>query len=605
MVSAVRTSSPIVQTGRVAQGQSWWLIIAFGVLLGIDWGFPLKGLFSYGLLVAVSVLFVPWMVQTLRFATGVTVEGDDPKRLALARERKVRGYVLRLSLIFLAVAFLVAKWSVTIAAGGKDPLLASASRNYTLGISLLLALGLVGRDLRASRLLASASLHPARLMALSFGGVGLVGTSLLSLPISMHSVADVSLVDNLFTAFSSVCVTGLLTVNLAETYSWFGQLIVLLLVQVGGLGVMVLSAAIAIMAGQRLRLKSSAMLAEVVDGSSLATLRRTVLSICGITLLVEGLGAVALYFQWRSHDVVTETHDLVPVGAAWWAAVFHSVSAFCNAGMSVFGDGLLHFGREPLTLLIVGSLVVLGGLGFPVLMELAGRAWQVVRRQRRPVLSLHSRVVLRTSALLLAVTTAVYLVLEWTAALSPLGYLDRPLSAVFQAMVARSAGFDAVNVGTMRPATWFFTCVVMFIGAGPGSTGGGIKVTTLAALFAGLTAEVRGSTPRLLNRALPDYVVRKAISIVFLSSSIVLAGYFLLLLIEPLPPLELAFEAVSAFSTTGLSTGITPRLSTFGKLVIALMMFVGRIGPMTLLLAIASKSEFKAVRLPEERVLIG
>jgi trk system potassium uptake protein TrkH len=596
-----------VRTGRTGKGWSRSLFGVFALLLGADLLLPLKGWISFVLAFAVSVLVLPWIVLTLRFVSGAEAQPEDSGQPARARERSLRGFVLRLALVALTLAFLVAKWAVLVTAQGSDQLYVGASRNYTLGIALLLALGLLGRDLRASRLLASASLHPARLMALSFGGVGLTGALLLSLPVSMQSVASVSLVDNMFTAFSAVCVTGLMTVNLADTYSWFGQLVVLLLVQVGGLGVMVLSAAIAIMAGQRLRLKSSAMLAEVVDGTSLATLKRTVLSICAVTLLMEGLGAGALYLQWQGNEAVvtSHAHHQLPGGGVWWAAMFHAVSAFCNAGISTFSDGLLDWSAEPLTLATVGALVVLGGLGFPVLMELFGQGFQTLRRRRRLMLSLHSRVVLRTSAVLLATTAVVYLVLEWSASLSPLGYLERPVSALFQAVVARSAGFNCVEVGAMLPATWFFTCVVMFIGAGPGSTGGGIKVTTLAALFAGLKAELRSSTPRLLNRTLPDAVVRKAIGIVFLSSSIVLAGYFLLLLLEPHPPLELAFEAVSAFSTTGLSTGLTGRLSIPGKLVIALLMFVGRIGPMTLLLAIAAKSEFKAVRLPEERMLIG
>jgi trk system potassium uptake protein TrkH len=452
------------------------MVGAFALLLGVDGLLPLSGIASYAITGAISVLLLPWIVLTLRFTSGRTDEAEKPPGAGRLREHWVRGFVLRLSLVFLTVAFLVAKWAVVIAAQGSDQLYASASRNYTLGIALLLALGLLGRDLRASRFLASASLHPARLMALSFGGVGLTGTVLLSLPISVQSIESVSLVDNLFTAFSAVCVTGLMTVNLAETYSWFGQLVVLALVQVGGLGIMVLSAAIAIMAGQRLRLKSSAMLAEVVDGTSLATLKRTVLSICGVTLLVEALGAGALYLQWREHEVVTDsTHHTVPGGGVWWAAVFHSVSAFCNAGLSTFSDGLLHWGGQPITLSIVGLLVVLGGLGFPVLIELSGAAWRTLRRKRRLMLSLHSRVVLRTSALLLLATTLAYVVLEWTASLSPLGYAERVVSALFQATVARSAGFNAVDIANMLPATWLFTCVAMFIGAGPGSTGGGSR----------------------------------------------------------------------------------------------------------------------------------
>lgn len=578
-----------------------------GAPLALDWALPLRGLLSLGLCALVSVLLVPWAVATLRFTSAPAAELDDSRRRARARERHMWGVVLRVSLVLLACSFIVAKWSLLLAADARDPSYAGSSRSYTMGLGLMLGLGLAARDLRAARFLASASLHPARLMALSFGGVGLLGTALLSLPICSKNMASVSLVDNLFMAFSAVCVTGLATVNIAETYSVPGQVVVVALIQAGGLGIMVLSAAVAIMSGQRLGLKSSAMLTEVVDGASLATLRRNVLTICAFTLVFEALGAVALYVQWGEHPAILQTtgHAMAGAGNLWWAAIFHAVSAFCNCGMSNFVGGMVPFSGYPLTLAVVGGLVVLGGLGFPVLDELLRAGIQKLRRRRVAALSLHSRVVLRTTAVLLAVMLVGYVTLEWSASLRELPHVDRVGAATFQALVVRTGGFNAIDFGAMLPPALLITCAAMFIGAGPGSTAGGIKVTTLVALLAGLRAELGGNPPRVLNRTLPDTVIRKATGVAFLSMSIVMSAFFLLLLLESHPPLALAFEAVSAFSTTGLSTGITGALTTPGKLLICVLMFVGRIGPLTLALALSAKAEHRAVALPNERVLIG
>jgi trk system potassium uptake protein len=586
---------------------AWLVIFALAALLGADWLLPLRGFLSFALLGAMSLLAVPWALLTLRFTSAAKDEQLDPRQQKVARERRLRGLALRFALLLLVLTFLVAKWWLLIEAGGSNASFASSSRSYTLGLGLMMSLGLLARDLRASRFLATASLHPARLMALSFGGVGLVGALLLALPISVRAAEHVSLIDHLFMAFSAVCVTGLSTVNIAETYTLAGQVVLAALIQLGGLGIMVLSAAVAIAAGQRMRLKSTAVLTEVVDGTSLATLKRTVLTICGLTFAFEALGAVVLYFEWQQHPPMALDfgHPMAGAGSVAWAATFHAISAFCNAGMSNMQGGLVPLTGYPLTLCLIGALIATGGLGFPVLDELLRKALALLWRRRGPVLSLHARIVLRASAALLSIMTVAYLLLEWRASLSPLSYLERFVAAWFHAVVARTAGFNVVDMSAMLPATLLLTCGAMFIGAGPGSTAGGIKVTTLVALYAGLRAELTGRAPHVLNRSLPDLVIRKAMGVAFLSLCIVLCGFFLLLLLEDHPPLELAFETVSAFSTTGLSTGITAALSVPGKLLVTLLMFAGRIGPLTLALALSAKTESRGFELPQERVLIG
>jgi trk system potassium uptake protein TrkH len=287
-----------------------------------------------------------------------------------------------------------------------------------------------------------------------------------------------------------------------------------------------------------------------------------------------------------------------------WAAIFHAVSAFGNAGFSNFHGGLMPLSTDEPLVLTVGALVVLGGIGFPVLDELVRRLLTRLRGARPERMSLHTRVVLRTTGLLLVVMTVVYLI-EWQRSMRSLGPLDSLLAALFQAVSARTAGFSIVNVAGMAPAVLMLTCVAMFVGASPGGTGGGVKTTTLAALYAGLRSELDGRAPRLLDRVLPANVVRKAMGVSFLSIAIVSVALFALLLLEDHEPLALAFEAFSAFSTTGLSTGITSELTVGGKLLITLLMYIGRIGPLTLALALAGHAESTRVLRPEERVMIG
>jgi trk system potassium uptake protein TrkH len=509
--------------------------------------------------------------------------------------------------VAIVFALYVAKWLVLVYSHGHDPVYLGSARTYTLTIALLLALGLISHDLRWSRLFAGVAAHPARLLATSFGATGVVGGLLLSLPIAQHSVSQLSLLDSLFMSFSAVCVTGLSVHSIPDTYSLFGQAVLCLLVQIGGLGIMVLSAAIAILVGQRMKVRSSALLTEIVDGSSLSSLRRTVLMICGFTFLLEGIGIGFLYLQFQQYPEIATLsgHPLSGAGSALWAAVFHGVTAFCNAGFSNLSGGLLPLRGHPGVLSVLMALVVLGGLGFPVLSELWRALYAKVRRRRLEAFTLHTRITLRVSAILLVVMALAYLALEWGHGFASLRYHERVFAALFHSAVARSAGFNVVDLAAWLPATLLLTCVAMFAGAGSGSTGGGVKVTTAAALFSGLRSELSGSPASLLDRYLPDAVIRKAIGVAVLSAVLISLAYFLLLLVEPHPPLELLFETVSAFSTTGLSTGVTPKLSVPGKLIIMIMMFIGRIGPLTLALALSSKARERALRLPDERVLIG
>ena len=575
----------------------WVLTVALIALVAVDFGWPMQPTLSLAVLSGLTALSLPWGWMVVG---GVGTPGSAFSG--------IKAWSFRLAILGAAAPLLGAKWWLLLGTSGSELRhFDGSSRSYGVALFLILTLGLFTSGVQLSKVIRLVADHPARLVSLSFAATGLLGGFMLSLPISLQRVHELSVLDNMFTSFSAVCVTGLVVNTISDTYTLFGQAVLCALIQIGGLGIMVLSAAFAVLTGQRMRVKSSAVLAEIVDAESLAQLRRVVLAIVASTLVIEALAAVVLYFRFSNYPelLVTSAAPVVGRGTVAWVAVFHAVSAFCNAGFSNLSSGLFPFVGEASVIGTVSSLIVLGGLGFPVIYELAGRfgRWLTKRRQER--MSLHTRIALRATALLLSGMTLAYLALEWSGAFGALGWFESLFAAIFQAASCRTAGFNVVDIGAMRPASLMLTCVAMFIGGGSGSCAGGIKVTTVAVLFAGLRSELQGRPAYLLDRALAPATTRKAIGVAFLSIGILSVALFLLLLLENHAPLDLAFETFSAFSTTGLSTGVTPLLGSAGKLLILLTMYVGRIGPLTLAMAISIRTEPQRVQLPNERVLIG
>jgi trk system potassium uptake protein len=557
----------------------------------VDFIIPLLAWASIPLSVILTILVVPWAVLVVREATG---DDDD-------RARAKRRFVFHFANTALVLTFLGAKWLTLIdALGEASPrVLLPAHRNYTLALVVLLLAGALLRGNRVVRFVAAGAEHPARLMAGSFGLVSAVGGLLLALPFSLRDPSSASLVDAMFVATSAVCVTGLSTVDVPQTYTTAGQGVICALIQVGGLGIMVITAAITMLAGKRLSVKGAAAVAEVVDSGSISDVRRTVSMIVSYTILLEAIGAGLLYVQLKG------VPKLPGEASSTWSAVFHAISAFCNAGFSIFDGGMAPFVGSPGICGTIGALVVLGGLGFPVVHELLFRWTHMLGRRRPPRVTLNTRVALATTALLLAAMTTAYLALENRSSFRELGPLERLNAAVFQSVSARTAGFNVVDVGAMHPASLLLTSLAMFVGAGSGSIAGGIKITTVAVLFAAFRGEIRAQPPQLFDRRIPDAVVRRAIGVAFLATIVVLVIVLVLLVVERHEPLAIVFEVVSAFSTTGLSTGITPHLGIAAKLVLILTMLVGRIGPLTAAVALSARLRDRHYQLAEERVMIG
>jgi trk system potassium uptake protein TrkH len=441
-------------------------------------------------------------------------------------------------------------------------------------------------------------LSPAQVLAVSFSALIVLGTCLLSLPVSSEAGQRLDLVDALFTATSAVCVTGLIVVDTPRAFSTFGEVVLLVLIQAGGLGYMTLSTSFGFLLGRRLSLAERVTLQESLQTDSLEGIAHFALTVLKTTLVIELAGAAVLTAWWA------RTFDL---GEAAHLAVFHAVSAFNNAGFSLFSDNLMAFRGDLVVNLVVGVLVFLGGIGFFVVREV----WQTRSVSR---LSMHSRLVLSVTMMLIAAGTVGLLVLEWgnPRTLGPLGVGEKVLAASFQAVSPRTAGFNTIDVGGMTVPALFLLMALMFIGAGPGSTAGGVKVSTFGVTVLALWAMVRGSgAPVVFGRRIPAETVARAFFICLISFLVLNVVGAVLLVVERRELLATLFETSSAFGTVGLSMGegapvsLAGHFSPVGKALLTAMMFMGRVGPLTLAIALAGRRERSRVRYPEGRVLIG
>ena len=422
---------------------------------------------------------------------------------------------------------------------------------------------------------------PGRLIALGFAVVILIGSGLLMLPISVRPGVEVAYIDALFTSTSAVCVTGLIAVDAYDNFTTFGQIVLAGLIQIGGLGVTSVGVGLILAAGRRVSFKGRSLVKEALNVESFQGMVRLVKWVLLMTLCFEGAGAV-LSFLTFSQDY--------PLPRALWTSIFHSVAAFNNSGFDILGGmrNLIPYQDDVLLNLTTCGLIIFGGLGFLVMLD--------IRRARSfRKLTFHSKVVISTTIALLAVGT---LLLKATEDMSWLG-------AFFHSVSARTAGFSTYSMGELTNAGMFTLIVLMFIGASPGSTGGGIKTTTFFTLMQQVRAVFNKRRPGAFHRTLPGEAMNKAEVIALLSLVVVCVGTFLLCVLEPeLNFIQLLFEEVSAFGTVGLSTGITPNLGVASKLVLILTMYIGRLGAFTLFSLWIDRPD-PSVRYTEEMITIG
>jgi potassium uptake TrkH family protein len=437
--------------------------------------------------------------------------------------------------------------------------------------------------------------HPARFVVTGFLIVIGLGTALLLLPWSTQPGRSTSLLEAAFTATSAVCVTGLAVVDTGSHWSGFGQAVLLGLVQVGGLGFMTVSSMLVLLLSRRLGLRRQLATNTEREAFSLGDLREVLYGVGLITVTVQlGIAGVLALRFWSAHGV--------EIGTAVWSGVFHSVMAFNNAGFSIYADSLIGFSADWLVLVPVMVGILIGGLGFPVLVDLrrVGGRWQR--------LSLHSKVTLAATVSLLVLGVVLLTALEWgnPGTLGPMPLHEKVLNGAFASVTPRTAGFNAIDIGAMEPQSQLATIGLMFIGAGSAGTSGGIKVGTFAILALVIWSQLRGEPDVTgFHRRITDGTQRRAVTVALLAVALVVSAAGVLLISADTGIGDAFFETVSAFGTVGLSTGITPTLPGLDQVVLMVLMLVGRVGPITLGAALVLRRQPSRYRLPEEELLIG
>lgn len=437
--------------------------------------------------------------------------------------------------------------------------------------------------------------QPAVSVVLGFAGLIAVGTLLLSMPFATESGQSTGLVPALFTATSAACVTGLVVVDTPTHWSTAGEVVILALIQMGGLGVMTLASLLSLLVFRRFGLRMRLTAQAETKTLGLGDVRRVVGRILLLSLLFELVVAVALTAR-------LVTGYGFGFGRAVYEGVFHSVSAFNNAGFALYSDNLMGFVTDAWFCLPIALAVIAGGLGFPVWLELFRR----FRQPRR--WTLHTKITVWVTLVLLVGGALVVTAAEWTnpGTLGPLSWPGKLLAGFFAATMTRTAGFNNLDIAEMHSGTLLVQDVLMFIGGGSAGTAGGIKITTFALLAFVILAEIRGEpTVHVMGRRLPEGVQRQALTIVLIGVGVVVLSVLALQAISPFGLDAVLFEVISAFATVGLSTGITAQLPDLGQILLVALMFIGRLGPITLASALALRERVRRYELPEERPIVG
>ncbi len=440
-------------------------------------------------------------------------------------------------------------------------------------------------------------IKPPGVVILTFVSIITVGTLLLLLPRATVPGKETTFMDALFTATSATCVTGLVVLDTGSHFSLLGQLIILSLIQVGGLGLMTFTSFFVLTLGKEFGVKDRTLLRDILDYRSIGRIGSLIMSILVITFTIEIVGAILLYFQFLPYNGGGLSSA--------YSAIFHSISAFCNAGFSLYSDSFIRYRNNLGINLTMSSLIILGGLGFIVIVNLLRWAYGYFKHKKEP-LSLQSKLVLTVSSLLIIGGTALIFLAEKNGVLSGFSWKEKLLTAYFQSVTARTAGFNTLNIGSVGIFSAFLFIIFMFIGASPGSTGGGIKTSTFATLFLTIRSMIQGKhRVEVFHRTIPPLVVYQALCVAILALGWIAFSTLVLSLTENAPFIDIFFEELSAFATVGLSRGLTTQLTTVGRVVIILSALVGRIGPLTLALAMGRGKIRELYQYPEERIMVG
>ncbi|BEP28610.1 TrkH family potassium uptake protein [Helicovermis profundi] len=442
------------------------------------------------------------------------------------------------------------------------------------------------------------NLNPAQVLVLGFLSVILIGTFLLNLPIASNSGRSIGFVNALFTSTSAVCVTGLVVVDTGTFWTTFGKVVILLLIQIGGLGFMTMATSIALIVGKRISLKSRMIMQEALNQFTISGVVRLTKYIIYATFLIEGVGAFFLSLKFI---------PIYGLKKGLFFSVFHAISAFCNAGFDIIGNGksLTPFVGDGIINITIMTLIIVGGLGFTVVIDM-------IKTRNFKRLSLHSKFVIFLTLILLSTGFILVFILEFNNPLT-LGNLplkDKILAALFHSVTPRTAGFNTLDMGSLKVPTQFLTIVFMFIGGSPSSTAGGIKTTTFGLVILHVISVIMGKDDtEIFKRRISREAINRALAILSIGISVIILITMILTITETsLSFLDLFFETVSALGTVGLTLGITAKLSIFGKLAIAATMFFGRLGPLTIVIALARRKQNGKkglIRYPEGKIIVG
>lgn len=449
---------------------------------------------------------------------------------------------------------------------------------------------------------------PAVKIAVSFAVVIFVGSLLLTLPISNLETSQTTYFDNLFTAVSMVCVTGLFTLPVAASYTVFGQIICILLMQIGGLGLMTLVATFILKLGGKISYSDTIAVKEALNREELSNFNVYLGSILKYTLIIEGTGLVLLAFRF------------VPefgLARGLFVSLFLAVSAFCNAGFDNLGAiSLQEYVHDPLVNLVIISLIILGGIGFSVWFDVTHNVQSIIKNKFQigwkrcyRMLKPHTRLAINMTLILIITGTLVFLLVEWNnpTSIGTFTFGEKVLASLFQTVTMRTAGFATLDYENVEPFSLLFFVLTMFIGGSPGGAAGGIKTTTFAMMVLLVYSEIKGqSTVHYAHHTIPMQIVRRAIVVVATFTVFLLGGVSILLLVENQPFIYLLFETISALATVGVSANLTPELSWVSHIVLMILMYVGRIGPITILLGLSRKNKNTREKIyAKTSILIG
>lgn len=443
------------------------------------------------------------------------------------------------------------------------------------------------------------NISPTRLIVLSFAAVILTGTFLLMLPFSSRNGGFTGLITCLFTATSATCVTGLVVVDTYQTWSSAGQIIIMLLIQIGGLGIITLATSFSVILGRKVSLKGMLLAQESINYFSFSDVLKIIKNIVIATFCLETLGALLLSIRF------------IPLFGTKgiYYSIFHSVSSFCNAGFDLMGIldknkpfvSMTAFNGEPVILYTMSFLIIIGGLGFTVWRDL-------VYYRKIKTVTLHTRIVITVTGFLIVTGALFFLFSEHNNTMSGFNTFEKINAAIFHSITPRTAGFNSLDTSKMKDVSNMITIIFMFIGAAPGSTGGGVKVTTFSVILFAILSQMKGSDDTIIfKRRVPNNVVNKALAIVGLSAILIIVDTILIMSLEKLPILNVLYEVTSAFGTVGLTTGITPNLGNTSRLILIITMFLGRVGPLSFAIALSLRSsrERRSAIYPEGKIIVG